>query len=248
MEEISQPQPGGRRRAIPLAGSTLFVATSVGGLGLIVQLYLKSLDTPLFLISLVSTLNAVGMLVGSWLWGSVSDYVKRRRLLAFLTMGLAACTAVLIALPSTTVVMASAVVRSVMFAGVATVSIAVVSASSLPQRRGKNLSYISSARAFGFAVGNILAGFVLAQFGYSPSFILFTLLALMAFGVVWFLPNENPVQRKEKIGAWKAIFSSGLFDLYLATALRQMAIFSGIICIISSCISTSERMIPLHPS
>jgi MFS transporter, DHA1 family, multidrug resistance protein len=225
VEENSQPLPGGRRRAIPLAGSTLFVATSVGGLGLIVQLYLQSLDTPLFLISLVATLNSAGMLLGSWLWGTVSDYIKRRRLLAFLTMGLAACIAVLITLPSTNVVLASAVVRSMMFAGVATVSIAVVSASSLPQRRGKNLSYISSARAFGFAAGNILAGFVLDRFGYSPSFILFTLLAIVAFGIVWFLPNENPVQRKEKIGAWKAIFSSGLFDLYLATALRQMAIF-----------------------
>lgn len=225
VEEISQPQPGGRRRAIPLAGSTLFVATSVGGLGLIVQLYLKSLDTPLFLIGLVSTLHSVGMLLGSWLWGTVSDYIKRRRLLAFLTLGLAACIAVLIALPSTNIVLALSVVRSMMFAGVATVSIAVVSASSLPQRRGKNLSYISSARAFGFASGNILAGFALDWFGFSPSFILFTLLALTAFGIVWCLPNENPVQRKEKIGAWKAIFSSGLFDLYLATALRQMAIF-----------------------
>ena len=224
VEEISQPQAGGRRRAIPLATSTLFVATSVGGLGLIVQLYLKSLDTPLFLISLVATLNSIGMLLGSWLWGTVSDYIKRRRLLAFLTMGLAAGIAVLIALPSTTVVMASAVVRSMMFAGVAAVSIAVVSASSLPQRRGKNLSYISSARAFGFATGNVLAGIVLARFGYSPSFVLFTLLALTAFGTVWFLPNENPVERREKVGAWKAIFSSGLFDLYLATALRQMAI------------------------
>lgn len=218
-------QPGGRRRAIPLAASSLFVATAVSGLGLIVQLYLKSLDTSLFLISLVSTLNAIGMLLGSWLWGTVSDYIKRRRLLAFLTLGLAGGIGVLTALPSTNVVMATAIVRSLMFAGVGTVSIAVVSASSLVQRRGKNLSYISSARSFGFAAGSIVAGIVLAQLGFRLSFIMFALLPIVAFGAVWFLPCENPVRPKEKIGAWKAIFASGLLDLYLATALRQMAIF-----------------------
>ena len=225
MDENLQVQPGGRRRAIPLAASSLFVATAVSGLGLIVQLYLKSLDTSLFLISLVSTLNAIGMLLGSWLWGTVSDYIKRRRLLAFLTLGLAGGIGVLTALPSTNVVMATAIVRSLMFAGVGTVSIAVVSASSLVQRRGKNLSYISSARSFGFAAGSIVAGIVLAQLGFRLSFIMFALLPIVAFGAVWFLPCENPVRPKEKIGAWKAIFASGLLDLYLATALRQMAIF-----------------------
>ena len=225
VDEISQPQPGGRRRAIPLAASSLFVATAVGGLGLIVQLYLKSLDAPIFLISLVTTLNSIGMLLGSWLWGTVSDYIKRRRLLVFLTLGLAGGVAVLITLPSTSIVMATSIVRSLMFAGVGTVSIAVVSASSLVHRRGKNLSYISSARSFGFAAGSILAGITLARLGFRPSFILFALLPIIAFGAVWFLPCENPVRPKEKIGAWKAIFTSGLLDLYLATALRQMAIF-----------------------
>jgi len=225
VDENLQVQPAGRRRAIPLAASSLFVATAVSGLGLIVQLYLKSLDTSLFLISLVSTLNAIGMLLGSWLWGTVSDYIKRRRLLAFLTLGLAGGISVLIALPSTNVVMATAIVRTMMFAGVGTVSIAVVSASSLIHRRGKNLSYISSARSFGFAAGSIVAGIVLAQLGFRLSFIMFALLPIVAFGAVWLLPCENPVRRKEKMGAWKAIFSSGLLDLYLATALRQMAIF-----------------------
>ncbi|TFH08465.1 MAG: MFS transporter [Candidatus Atribacteria bacterium] len=225
VDEISQPQPGGRRRAIPLAASTLFVAISLGGIGLIVQLYLDSLNTPVFLISLTTTIHGVGMMVGSWLWGTVSDYVKRRRLLAFLTFGMAASMATLIALPSLGIVLTAAFVRSVMFAGTGVVAIAVVSASSLAERRGKNLSYISSARSLGFAMGSILAGVALAGLGFRYSFVLFAALPLAAFAAVWFLPNENPIVRKEKIGAWKAIFSSGLFDLYLATALRQMAIF-----------------------
>lgn len=225
MDEISQPQLGGRRRALPLAGSSLFVATAFSGLGLIIQLYLKSLDTPLFLIGLVSTLNSIGIMVGSWLWGTASDYFKRRRLLAFLTLGLAGFMGVLAVLPQANVVLATAVLRSLMFAGVGTVSIAVVSASSLLDRRGKNLSYISSSRSFGFASGSILAGILLALVGFRFTFILFTGLPLIAFGILWLLPNENPVERKSSMGMWKAIFTSGLIDLYLATALRQMAIF-----------------------
>ncbi|MFC2079742.1 MFS transporter [Candidatus Bipolaricaulota bacterium] len=225
MDDISQPQFGGRRRAIPLAVSSFFVAISVGGVGLVVQLYLKSLGAPLFLISLTTTLHGVGMLIGSWLWGSASDYVKRRRLLAFLTITLAGSLGILTLLPSAGWVLASAVLRSLMFAGTGVVAIAVVSASSLIERRGKNLSYISSARAMGFAGGNILASLALAQFGFRPTFILLALLPTLAFAAVWFLPSENPVVHKDRTGAWKAIFKSGLLDLYLATALRQMAIF-----------------------
>jgi len=225
VDEISQPRPGGRRRALPLAASALFVSIAIGGLGLVVQLYLKSLETPLFLISLVATLQSAGTLLGSWLWGTVSDYVKRRRLLAFLTLALSLLLGVLVLLPSVGLVLTTAFLRFVVFAGVGTVSVAIVSAASLVERRGKNLSYISSARSFGFAAGNVLAGVVLDQLGFRPTFILFALLPLLAFASVWLLPCENPVQRREKIGAWKAIFSSGLLDLYVATAFRQMAIF-----------------------
>lgn len=225
MEEISQPQPGGRRRAVPLAGSALFVSIAIGGLGLVVQLYLKSLDTPLFLISLVATLQSAGTLLGSWLWGTVSDHMKRRRLLALLTLALAVLLSVLALLPTVGIVLTTAFLRFVVFAGVGTVSVAIVSASSLVERRGKNLSYISSARSFGFAAGNILAGVVLERLGFQPTFILFAMLPLLAFGTIWLLPCENPVQQRGKMGAWKAIFSSGLLDLYVATAFRQMAIF-----------------------
>ncbi len=225
MEEISQPQPGGRRRAVPLAGSALFVSIAIGGLGLVVQLYLKSLDTPLLLISLVATLQSAGTLLGSWLWGTVSDHMKRRRLLAFLTLALAVLLSVLALLPTVGIVLTTAFLRFVLFAGVGTVSVAIVSASSQVERRGKNLSYISSARSFGFAAGNILAGVVLDRLGFQPTFILFALLPLLAFATVWLLPCENPVVHQERLGAWKAIFSSGLLDLYVATALRQMSTF-----------------------
>jgi MFS family permease len=201
------------------------MAMSVGGLGLVVQLYLKSLDVPTFLIGLVATFNSVGLLVGAWLWGTLSDYVKRRRLLAFLALGLAALIGILTLLPPMAVVLGTALFRFLFFSGFTAVAIAVISAASRPERRGKNLSYISSARAFGFAVGNVAAGVVLQLVGFRFAFSACTILPLVAFAFLWLLPSENPVHPREKIRAWKAIFSAGVADLFIATMLRQMATF-----------------------
>jgi len=165
------------------------------------------------------------MLLGSWIWGTVSDHMKRRPLLAMLTGGLSLSLFVLVILPPTYVVLSVAMIRSIMFAGTGVVTIAVVSASSTIARRGKNLSYINASRALGFALGNVLAGVLLAAIGFRLTFTLHAIIPLLAFASVWFLPRENPVVYKEKIGAWSAIFSSGLLDLYIATALRQMSVF-----------------------
>lgn len=224
VESNPEPQPAGRKRAIPLAASTLFMASSVGGLGLVIQLYLKSLDVPTFFIGFSMTLNSVGLLIGAWLWGTVSDYVKRRRLLAFLALGLASLIGILTLLPPMGVVLGTALFRFLFFSGFAAVAIAIISAASRVERRGKNLSYISSARAFGFALGSIAAGVVLQLLGYRYAFTLCAILPLVAFALLWMLPSENPVQPREKVRAWKAVFSAGVADLYVATMLRQMAI------------------------
>jgi len=215
----------GRRRAIPLAGSSFFVATSVGGLGLVIQLYMKSLGASTFLIGLVATFESVGLLAGAWLWGSVSDYVKRRRLLALLALGLAALIGVLTLLPPTGVVLGTSLFRFLFFAGFGAVSIAIVSAVSLPGRRGKNLSYISSARSLGFAIGNVSLGVILELLGFRHAFALCTVLPIVALGLLGLLPPENPVRPREKVGAWRAVFSAGVADLFVATMLRQMAIY-----------------------
>ena len=228
MAGIPQVLPGGRRRAVPLAASSLFVTAAAGGLGLVVQLYLKSIGTPVFFIGLVSTLNSAGLLLGSWLWGGVADRFNRRFLLMIFVAGLTLAISSLVFLPGVGVVLPTEFVRAMMLAGVSTVSVAVVSAASRVERRGKNLSYISSARALGFAAGNVLAGVVLDRLGFRPAFILVALLPIVGFLFIWLLPKENPAERREKMGAWKAILHSGLLDLYVATALRQMAMFGTI--------------------
>ncbi len=229
MELHSEPPPetshAGRRRAIPLAASVLFMAMSVGGLGLVVQLYMKSLGASTFLIGLVATFNSIGLLFGAWLWGTVSDHVKRRRLLAFLSLSLAALIGILAFLLPIGAVLGTALFRVLFFSGFGAVAIAIISAASREDRRGKNLSYISSARALGFALGNIAAGMALQWLGFRYAFVLSALLPLIAFGLLWLLPSENPVRPKEKVRAWRAVFSAGVADLSIATMLRQMSTF-----------------------
>ena len=205
--------------------SGFFIASSVGGLGLIIQLYLKSLGASTFLISLVTTLNSAGLLLGAWLWGTVSDRVKRRPLLGFLALSLAVLIGLLAFLPPVGVVLGSALFRFIFFSGFGAVAIAIISAASQEHRRAKNLSYVSSARALGFAIGNIVAGLALQELGYRNAFALSAMLPLFAFGLLWLLPSENPVVRRERVGAWRAVLSAGVADLFVATMLRQMSTF-----------------------
>jgi len=199
------------------------MASSVGGLGLIVQLYLKSLGASTFLIGLVATLNSIGLLVGASLWGAVSDHVKRRRLLGFLSLSLASLIGLLAFLPPIGIVLGTAPLRFLFFSGFSAVAIAIISAASRETRRGKNLSYVSSARAFGFAIGNVVAGVALQWLGFRNALAISTIMSLVAFGLLWLLPSENPVARRKRVRPWAAVFSAGVADLFIATMLRQMS-------------------------
>jgi len=224
---FAQKQPGGRRRAIPLAGSTLLVGASVHLLWLVLQLYLKSRGVSTFWIGMVATFNAVGMLAGGLLWGTVSDHVRRRRLLVLLALGLAVAMGALVLLPPTGIILGTSFARSLCFSGFGAVTIAIISGSSRAERRGKNLSYVSSARALGFALGALSSGFLLEAIGYRAAFAVATALPLLALLFVTRLPAENPIQRTRSSSAWREALALGLGDLYLALALRQMAIFGA---------------------
>ena len=226
--ESSQPvRAEGRRRAIPLAVSTLLTGASVHMLYLQVQLYLKGLGTSTFLIGMVATLMAGGMLAGGLMWGTISDHVRRRRLLFLLALGLALATGVLSFLPPTPVVLGLSFIRSLFFSGLGAVAIAVISASSRIERRGKNLSYVSSARALGFAIGAASSGVLLEILGFRAAFAVSACLPLVAALVLLRLPDDNPVQRPRPTHAWREALTKGLGDLYIAVALRQMAVFGA---------------------
>jgi MFS family permease len=214
----------GRRFALPLAGSSIFLALASGGLGLIVQLYLKDRGAPTVLISAVASLGSAGVLIGSLVWGRISDRAVRKLLLAVTGLGVAVAMGVMILLPSSGIVLASSFVRSLMDIGYAAVGMAIVSGASLATRRGKNLSYISSARSLGFALGALASGFVLEGIGYRGAFALMTALPLVGLFFLILLPSEPRPVASGRITPWAILRSTGLTDLYVSTVLRQIGI------------------------
>lgn len=210
---------------IPLATSSLAVAMSMGGLGLVLQLYLADRGVSTFWIGMLGTLSAAGMLTGGLTWGTISDRIRRRPLLIGLSVSLAVAIGLLVLLPPTEWILGTALVRRFLLAGFATVAVAIVSSSSTISRRGKNVSYIASASAAGRALGLIAMGFCIEMVGFQFSFAVVAVLPLVALGAVALLPSDNPMRPAADPPRWRQIRSTGLLDLYVAAGLRQMAIF-----------------------
>ena len=224
----SSPEPEtqgiGRKFALPLAATSILITAANGGLGLLVQLFLKEQGASTFLISLTASVNAAGVLLGSMFWGSVADRFRRRALLFITTVGVSVGILLLVFLPSAQVVLASTLVRTFMRTGLVAISLAVISAASAEARRGRNLSYVSASSSLGFALGSVGAGFVLEALGFQWSFVLMTVAPLLGLLPLFFLPAEVKPKHAPQTPAWRVALSSGLTDLYVATFLRQMAI------------------------
>lgn len=214
----------GRRYALPLAATSVFLMAANGGLGLVVKLFLQDQGFSTLIIGLVSSVNAAGVLIGSMLWGRLSDRSSRRLLLFITTGGVAVAIGILALLPPASVVLASSFSRSFMRLGFTTVTMALISGMSAEQRRGKNLSYVTSARSLGMAIGSMAAGFVLEGLGFRGAFSLMACLPIIGSIFLLRIPRADVPNAPAKHSSWRLAFSSGLSDLYLSTLLRQMAI------------------------
>jgi len=196
-----------------------------GGLALIVKLYLTGQGFPPIVIGAVSSVNAAGVILGSLTWGRLADRRARRPLLFTTVIGAALAIGVLILLPPASVILGSVFFRTFMWMGFTTITMAIVSEASAVARRGRNLSYVTSARSLGFALGAIASGFVLDRLGFQGGFAVMATLPLLGIGFLFLLPRReavsSPMMQK---GSWKVALSSGLADLYMSTILRQMAI------------------------
>jgi MFS family permease len=209
---------------LPLAASAVLAAFAGGGLGLLVQLYLKNeLHASLFLISAASSLGSVGVLVGSYFWGRLSDRAGRRAFILVTAVGVAAAIAILIPLPGNTLVVTTSFARSFMDIGFASMSLALISAASATATRARAMSYNSSARSLGFALGAMGAGVILERLGYRNGFLLMACLPMLAALLVVRLPREpKPVPMPRQL-PWHALREAGLTRLYLGTILRQFS-------------------------
>ncbi len=221
-EEEESAAPTSARLNLPLAASAVLVATASGGLGLMVQLFLNSRGASMFLISAAASLGSVGVLFGSYFWGKLSDRSGRRIFLIVTAMGVAASIAVLIPLPGNGVILATSLARAFMDIGFGSMSLALISAASRSATRARGMSYNTSARSLGFALGAMGAGVVLEKLGYQNSFLLMAILPMIGAALVIRLPREvAPVAPKRQL-PWHALREAGLTRLYIGTILRQL--------------------------
>ena len=193
------------RVTLPLAASAVLVAVASGGLGLLVQLFLKERGATTFLISVASSLGSVGVLVGSYFWGSLSDRAGRRGFLILTALGVAGAIAVLIPLPGNGVIVATSFARAFMDVGFASMSLVMISAASAATTRARGMSYNSSARSLGFALGALGAGVLLEKLGYRNGFLVMALLPMVGATLLLRLPREpKPVAHPRQL-AWRAL-------------------------------------------
>jgi len=221
---VGPQEINGRRYAIPLASTSIFLTAAHGGLGLLIKLFLQQQGFSPLIISSVSSVNAAGVMLGSLFWGRLSDRGARRTLLFITSIGSGIAVTILLLMPPASVILASSFARVFMRMGFMTITIAIISGASVVSRRGKNLSFVTSAQAFGMCAGNAVGGFMLEYLGFRGGFAVAAVLSLAGSAFLFLLPNERVTVVESKQSSWSLALSAGLTDLYISTVLRQMAI------------------------
>ncbi len=206
-------------------GMMLIAALAADGIiRLVIQLYLRGLGAPPFIVSLSTTLFWLGILVGSTLWGTLSDRFSIRGLLLG-ALGICALTTGVLALqlpPFAT--LATVLVRALAFSGLVPISMVVASRVSSSDNRGRNLSRAISPRPVGNTLGALTAGFLLQSIGFSGAFLVSGALLLMALPVVLSLPRERGQISVAARHSLACLRENGLGALYVAAFLAQAAV------------------------
>ena len=222
IERPVQHRPQAQRLLPPLAVLSVLAVTTEAAFRLLIQLYLKDLVASPLVISLSTSLAWLGILMGSAVWGTLSDARGRRRLLATILIGGALAAGLSALLPQSTGTLGLSFARVAMLTGIAPVTMAMMSAASTIDVRARNLSYLSSAREVGFMLGSATAGFVLALLGYRGSFVLFAILPLAALPMLFRLTETGAGGVRTRTRSLSLLRIGGLRSLYLGTVLRQM--------------------------
>jgi len=221
MERSGSRHAGNTRLISPLMALSILSSTA-GGIIMLAQLYLKDLQATPLVISLLTSFVWMGTLIGSTVWGTLADRYSRKRLLLLILMSSAVATGSLALLLPPAGVLPAVFLRMLMVTGLAPVTMAIVSAASTIDHRGRDLSYLSASRSTGSALGKIIAGFLLAGLGYRLSFFSLALLPIIACFFLLFLPRAEKVGTKKRQSLSTSLRTGGMNGLYISGALRQM--------------------------
>jgi len=201
--------------------------TLEAALALLVQLYLKDLGASPLVISLSGSLAWAGILLASPIWGGLSDRFSSRWLVIWLFLGTSLATAPLVGLLAAPAILILGAVRSFLAIGVAPIGMRMISSLSTDANRGRNLSFLSAARAAGFVFGGMLAGYLLERAGYRVTFFIVTLLPILVIPVLFKVPHRanssGGLAEEPRQGSWRDVWTRQLTFLYSAVMLRQLA-------------------------
>jgi len=150
----------GRKWILPLIAASSLAFMPQGGLGQLIQLYLRGLSGSPLVISLATSLSCAGILLGSFFWGALSDSHRKKPLLFALLGACAGSVAVLSFLLPAYGALACIFVVFFMLVGFSPIAMAIISGASTLVNRGRNLSALLSSRSLGLMLGSVVAGSV----------------------------------------------------------------------------------------
>ncbi|MGC9529987.1 MAG: MFS transporter [Candidatus Bipolaricaulaceae bacterium] len=206
-----------------MSGAATLAFAADGALRMLVQLYLRDLAAPPLLISMNTSLVWGGMFAGSYLWGLLGDRFSQKGLLVGIMVAVAATVGALAALLPPAATLGAVLGRATTVTGIVPIAMAMVSAHSRPDQRGRRLSHISAARAAGLAAGTALGGALLSALGFPATFALLALLPALGTGLLVRLPAAGGRRRPQGgRSPFRCLADRGLRALYLGATLRQM--------------------------
>ena len=208
-----------------LSIGALLLLTAEAAMALLIQLYLQSIDASPLVISLSSSLAWMGALLAGPAWGSLADRRSKRVLLSIILSASGLATAFLGSLPPAVGTLVLATVRGLLVNGMAPVGMALISAVSVAQMRGRNLAAFSASRVGGFVFGGVLGGLLLSWMGFRWTFLLLGALPWLGLPFIARLPSppRSAVSEDRRPSALAAFRNRELVLLYTGIMLRQIA-------------------------
>ncbi len=202
--------------------------------------YAESLGATNFEVALLSTVHFLTSMVGSYLWGGLSDVMENRKLLPALScLFLPVCMLLLsVTVSAVQVILLRGLIGLILPAYISPI-LALVSEEVRREKRGERLGWFNSIRSLGSTTGLFLVSFLVV---FMPLNSIFQLLAFLGvFSVLplllgpgclteFSLPKFNRILTdiKERLfpsteGRW-VLKEKGLIYIYLALALRVICI------------------------
>lgn len=219
-----------------------FNSAAVFSIGMLVQIYLKSLNASLFYISLAFMLYALSSTLFRPIWGTVSDLIGKRKPFFIFSSIFAMLMIPMFSLAKTPIeVLILRCLLGVFMAAFGPSALAHVVENREKTTAGRALSYFNASQSAGEMVGRIIAGTLTFFLPVRYIFFLLTFLAALALYFVSRIKEDVVVDKKmpkikdfitsleNRLMLWKGtnrdvMKKNGLVFVYLGSFLRQSGI------------------------